>query len=149
MIVSHIQLSSRIKCVQLLSWAEFCSYVGTVLLKGLCLCESKPSSLAPSKWAGQGIGAGGSVPICFNCWQEFSICLSLESSNNCLIKTRKKNTYFTNKTIHNVVGTCGNCWVTAWTTDWAPGERTGQPWEHRWRQFSCVTGRGGAWLHLS
>jgi len=25
----------------------------------------------------------------------------------------------------------------------------GQPWEHRWRQFSCVTGRSGAWLHLS
>ena len=24
-----------------------------------------------------------------------------------------------------------------------------QPWEHRWRQFSCVTRRGGAWLHLS
>jgi len=25
----------------------------------------------------------------------------------------------------------------------------GQLREHRWRQFSCVTGRGGAWLHLS
>ena len=24
-----------------------------------------------------------------------------------------------------------------------------QPWEHRWRQFRCVTWRGGAWLHLS
>jgi len=23
-----------------------------------------------------------------------------------------------------------------------------QPWEHRWRQLSCVTRRGGAWLHL-
>lgn len=34
----------------------------------------------------------------------------------------------------------GNCWVTAWTTDWAPGERT-QPWEHMWRPFTCVTGR--------
>ena len=24
-----------------------------------------------------------------------------------------------------------------------------QPWDHRWRQFLCVTKRGGAWLHLS
>ena len=24
-----------------------------------------------------------------------------------------------------------------------------QPWEHRWRQFTCVSRRGGAWLHLS
>ena len=42
-----------------------------------------------------------------------------------------------------------NCWVTAWTTDWSPGERTRSAWEPGWRQFSCVTGRGGACLHLS
>ena len=30
-----------------------------------------------------------------------------------------------------------------------PGKGPGQPWEHRWRQFTCVTRRGGAWLHLS
>jgi len=29
------------------------------------------------------------------------------------------------------------------------GKGPSQPWKHRWRQFSCVTRRGGAWLHLS
>ena len=29
------------------------------------------------------------------------------------------------------------------------GKGPGQPWEHKWRQFTCVTGRSGAWLHLS
>jgi len=29
------------------------------------------------------------------------------------------------------------------------GKGLGQPWEHRWRQFSFVTRRGAAWLHLS
>ena len=42
-----------------------------------------------------------------------------------------------------------NCWVMAWTTDWAPEASTESAMEHRWRQFSCVTRRGAAWLHLS
>ena len=29
------------------------------------------------------------------------------------------------------------------------GKGPGQHWEHRWRQFTCVTRMGGAWLHLS
>ena len=29
------------------------------------------------------------------------------------------------------------------------GKGPSQPWEHRWRQFRCVIGRGGACLHLS
>lgn len=29
------------------------------------------------------------------------------------------------------------------------GKGPGQPWEHRWRQFRCVIGRGESWLHLS
>ena len=29
------------------------------------------------------------------------------------------------------------------------GKEPGQPWEHRWRQFTSETGRGGAWLRLS
>ena len=24
-----------------------------------------------------------------------------------------------------------------------------QPWEHRWKKFTCVTRMGGAWLHCS
>ena len=30
-----------------------------------------------------------------------------------------------------------------------PRRALSQPQEHRWRQFTCVTGRDGAWLHLS
>ena len=32
----------------------------------------------------------------------------------------------------------GNCWITAWTSDWLR-QAPSQPWEHRWRQFNCVT----------
>jgi len=29
------------------------------------------------------------------------------------------------------------------------GKGPGQLWEHRWRPFTCMAGRGGAWLHPS
>ena len=41
-------------------------------------------------------------------------------------------------TLEKVVGYMyGNCWVSA--TDWSPEQALSQPWEHRWRRFSCVT----------
>jgi len=29
------------------------------------------------------------------------------------------------------------------------GKGPSQPWVHRWKHFTCVIGRDGAWLHLS
>lgn len=41
-----------------------------------------------------------------------------------------------------------NYWITAWSSDCSL-EAKSQPQEHRRGQFSCVTGKSGAWLHLS
>ena len=72
------------------------------------------------------------------CWSGNSLFSTVGISNFC--HHLPEHLYENWVSVWELLNECLNLWLR---------QALSQPWEHRWRQFRCVTWRGGAWLHLS